>query len=191
MTHFKYCTGQPKLKDQTSRPNYGHYSQGCGDLLWHPVSQIQGLNQQEWCCGEGPNQEQQQCSSPTQKAKLRQWAKALPAFETKHDITGLQVLLRQEYMSSEESNCGEIEEDTWKAKAEMFEEQGVKALEVCCKNWHSKQMSWSKSVCFQHPCTENEKVNRLYYALYISKFGWTPPSKMLFCNHCIWLSGEI
>jgi hypothetical protein len=99
------------------------------------------------------------------KAKLRRRVKALPAFETKHDVTGLQVLLRQEYMSSEESDCGEVEEDTWKAKAETFEERGVKALEVRRKNWRSKQVSRSESVCLCHPCTENKKVNRLYYAL--------------------------
>ncbi|KIM79982.1 hypothetical protein PILCRDRAFT_9873 [Piloderma croceum F 1598] len=50
-------------------------------------------------------------------------------------------------MSSEESNCGDVDEDTWKAKAEKYEDRGVKALEVRHKNWRSTE------------------VNCLYYAL--------------------------
>jgi hypothetical protein len=77
------------------------------------------------------------------KAKLKRRIKALPALEAKHAITGLGVLLRQEYMSSEESDCGEVDEDTWKAKAEKYEDRGAKALEVRRKNWRSTEVCWT------------------------------------------------
>jgi hypothetical protein len=79
-------------------------------------------------------------STQRKKAKLKRRVKALPALEARHAITGLGVLLRQEYMSSEESDCCEVDEDTWKAKAEKYEDRGAKALEVRRKNWRSTEV---------------------------------------------------
>lgn len=86
------------------------------------------------------------------QGKLMRRNKAIPAFETSHEVAGLSLLMDKDYMSSEDSEGpGNASETEWQAAAAAVKTRGASTpWEIIPLQWRSNQVSASTSSPVEH-----------------------------------------
>lgn len=106
------------------------------------------------------------------QGKLMRRNKAIPAFETSHEVTGLSLLMDKDYMSSEESEGpGNASETEWQAAAAAVKVRGASTpWEIIPLQWRSKQVSAGTPSPSSKHSLQVEQLRRVFYAL--DKISW-------------------